>query len=417
MAGAQTDEFHYGYGGIAIRTGGEPTDVQPINFDLDDYRFWGDVFTWDRDSHRVKLSLFSVGKASAQWLAPPEKEVIAKFKASLLREIDAKSPVEERPYSFQGSSGIEIRTALPKRAVRRMFFYKSFMVVLMVFVNGEEDLAPHLRVLDSLRLLTPLERTVAMIEEFAPPPLSQARPKEVSALDTTELGLVGAVRMVRDTTPPIGKVESQIVQEIQFSKEGFRTREIVFNQGYPDVITSWGWDDGKRVNIQSAVNYPPCEGPLGGRSTVVTGSLAVPGYGTFVNRGPKYGNRIDTELDPLGRPLTRRRLSNTGSLVLVEHYKYFQGGREVRTVDSDGGFMGAVRERVDANNNVVETQTLTNNGKAFETTRFEYELDPKGNWIVRKAFRKDPVGRAPVKPISIVNRTVRYYDEDDRSIG
>jgi len=414
---AQSDEFHYGFGGISIRTGGEPHHVRGAVSSIDSYTLTGYWFDWENGDHQIRLLVASIF-GGRTWIAKPDVEVVPKWKAEFVRQLTPKTTVKESAYTFQNSKGFELRTSGERHALTRIFSIRSHLIAASIYVDKPEDVDSYRRILDSIRTLTHVERTVAMIEESTPPSISQDRPKEFQIADTTELGLVGAVRMVRDIAPADGKVESRIVHEIHFDNDGFKTREILFNQNYPDVITAWGWHEGKRVNIQSAVNYPPGEGPLGGRTTIITGSISIPGFGTVFGIERKYGNRIETEFDSSNRPLVRRRFLNTGSLTLVEHFKYFGSEREIRTVDSSGGFMGAIREKLDAKNNVTETKTLSSDGKVFESTRFEYEFDSKGNWKIKKAFRKGTGGRITSKPASVVQREIRYHEQQDqRRIG
>lgn len=224
------------------------------------------------------------------------------------------------------------------------------------------------------------------------------------------------MRRIRDTTQPDSQGNVQVIQEQHFDKKGFLTIEISFNNGFPDVIAGWGWLGDKRVNNQSAVNYPIGEGPGNSRSVVISGYVSSPSFVANANPiFPPYGNRFDMTFDPSNRPLEKSRYASNGSLVLVEHYKYLGNFREIRTTDSANGFISSTRERLDSHNNILETQVLSADGSIVESTEFAYKFDEKGNWIEKRAFKKLTMGRRPVKKSDgVFYRNIQYYESKDQ---
>ncbi len=411
------DEFHEGYGGFSIRAG-PPSKTQPMGFILGDYGISGTAFTWERGNYRIRITVFTAGKLSTKSMAPDNAAVIAKWKAALLKDIPAKAIVQEKPYIFSIFAGSQITTTGPYTSLTRLFAVNGTLVEETIIVQDARDIASAEGLLNSFRLLTKPERTLAMIEEFTPPPLAQQKPTTIPTSDQAEQGLLGNVRRIRDTFKRDLKSEDQVIQEIHFDTDGFRFVDISFNAGFPDIITTWGWENGKRINLQSAVNYPPGYGPIGGRTAMVSGSISSPGV-IMTGPGRRYGNLIETKWDENGRPFERRRFTSSNSLVYAERYIYNGDKVEIRTVDDSGGFIGRVRHRLDRHNNILETETLFENGSVIETSKFEYEFDDRGNWIVKKVFRKASAGsRTTSQAAGTYRRNISYYEiQDKRQVG
>lgn len=414
--GQDPNEFHYGYAGFSITTGGPPSRVEPLVVRLDEYGVWGSTFIWESGSYRLRVSVGAVNRGTSLDAKSDRKLVVSKWKDALVAGLDKTLRVEDSPYIYNDFPGIEIRAA--NNFVARVFFEKTLLIAITFETRPGGDTTAYKPILDSFRPLTKTERLIAMIDEYTPPFLAQKRPPNVLWTDEAEIGLKGAVRLIRDTTPTGARGDVVVIQEQHFDVDGFLKIEIGFNNGFPDVITGWGWDKGRRVNAQSPVNFPPEEGPRGGRTTVVSGYIGG-GEQSAPNASIKFGNRFEVTLDDDHRILEKRRFSNTGSLVLVEHYKYTGNFREKRTTDASGGFMGGIRDRLDANNNVLETQMLAGDGSVVNTALFEYRFDARGNWVERRAFAKSRGNkRATKKPFETYYREIRYFDNEDlRGVG
>ncbi len=411
--GFALQEFHHGYGGFSISIGNPPTIRQSDGFELNPYQLWGNRLIWEGDGLSFSISYYEVLDATHRIASPQKDILITKFKAAFREEHSTDNTVlKEVPYVFGNSRGVEILGSGGVFSITRAFFVNRRIFILDAYASDLGRLNESRSVMDSFRILTKAERTIAMIDENTPPMMAQERPAKIPPSDTAELGIIGAVRRIVDTSRAGSRNELIAIQEINFDVSGFKTREIGFNDGFPDVITSWGWIEGKRVNIQAAVNYPSAEGPTTGRKVDISGFISM-SNGLI----PQYGNRFETEFDAMNRPSTRRRISNNGILINVERFSYSANLREIRTVDNSGGFLNGVRERLDSNNNVTEADILTSTGKIYESKRFEYEFDEKGNWIVKKVFRKTSLKRrSGIKPDTIIYRTIQYYESSGRDL-
>lgn len=411
------DEFRYGYGGFGIKAG-YPSAAPALSFQLDEYQIWGYAFQFQQKDFGLRVSVCTPIKGRKYIENIEKRPIVAKWKAELIKKLGNDAPIQEKAFVFEGFTGYEIVATDTEKSITRLFFARSFLIEETIVVDKDSDLNLARQVLDSFRLLNKDERNLAMIAEFTPPPLSQEKPDRLPTADSVEQGILGPVRRIRDTFQPAGKTPSEVVQEIHFDQDGFTSSEIVFNKGFPDIITTWGWAKGKRVNLQSAVNYPQMEGPVGGRTAVISGSYSMPGL-TVPGGESEYGNLIETKRDDKGRITERRRYTSIGTLVYIERFTYEGDRCTIKTVDEGGGFIGQVRNRLDPNNNLLETETLADNGSPVSYSRYEYQFDNKGNWIVKKAFSRARSGRRNTSTlIGTYYRNISYYETTDlRQVG
>lgn len=425
--GTYGGEFHHGFGGFSVKLPDEPTSRQNLSFELDDYIVWGDLLTWKTKNIDFSISFCSVitrSRTNSMITEADKPIVIGKWRTVTLKQLsDAKLAAAESPYSFESSRGIELRVSGAANSIRRIFFLKSRIFVLTLSARTASDLITFGPILESFRRLNRIERTLAMLEESRPPTLVQERPKVLPLPDSIDLGLQGPVRRIRETKQSNGQKDPDFIQEVHFDEKGFLLLEISFNDGFPDVITSWGWVSEQRVNLQSAINYPDFDGPRTPRSQIVSGLQFLPGqiYDPKYFDGPirNFGNRFVTKFDDKNRLLERFRYSNTGALAYVERYSYDGSVRTKKTTDDRGGFIGGRRERLDDHNNVVEVQILSDSGGIVESSEIEYKFDIRGNWIEKTVFRKMPVGKRIVrKPAGTFYRKIQYFESSDsRQVG
>lgn len=424
VAVAQTGEFHHGTGGFAVRPPGVDFSQTQLFHVLGPYKLFGTAATWEGDDEvRLNAAFYTVVRGTSQ-IKPPDKPVILKQWRSVSAEVakSEKLSLVESPFVFDAFDGVEMHGTGQMQSLTRVFFIKDRLFVLSVLGPGDLTKRSLTMFLDSFRLLTKDERAIAMVDEFAPPLLTQERRAAVDSPDAVDLDLRGHVRRIRDRYQAASPTANELkVQEVHFNEEGFRTKEISFNEGFPDVITTWGWIDGHRVNLQSAVNYPDREGPQASRTAIISGFQPGPfgasRYKDIASLARSFGNKIETELDQLRRPVVRRRYSNNGILVTVERFMYKERVREITTTDSQGGFIAHTREIFDNERNVAERQTLNDRGTAFLTEVFEYEFDQEQNWVVRRTFSKASA-KVRRKLIGTARREILYYSLADlRSFG
>ncbi|MFM9905947.1 MAG: hypothetical protein ACKVQJ_15400 [Pyrinomonadaceae bacterium] len=405
--GASDAEFHSGKGGFSVAVGGRPFS-QRIFSTLENYSLFGESLAWDDGDAKLTISFFEIVDKDGHIATAPNPILLTKWKAYLFSIAQKNTAFKELPFTFEGSKGFELRgTSLP--ILNRSFFIGSRLYFIGLSVSEAKLLAPYEDSVNTFRRLTKIERIIAMIDENTPPLLPQESPPTLPPADALEMGITGPVRQIRDIIHAIGGSEITFVQQIDFNKYGFKIGEVGFNDGFPDVITNWGWKKGDRINIQSAVNYPDRSGPQSPRRVDVTG------FQTFGNTiMPEYGNRFETKFDAVNRPVERRRYANTGALIYVDRYIYSDGVREIQTTDNAGGFISRTRDRLDARGNVIETQILAANGSVYESIRFEYEFDSRGNWVEKRVFKtRNGKAKSGTKPDEVVHREIIYYQVTD----
>lgn len=400
--GQTAKEFHSGSGGFAVTVGESKPVVRNIPFRIDDLTLFGDSLKFDLNEVLLEVSSLTVATTKSVG----DKAIIPTALARLRTEIkktyiEQKLELVEKTYSFAGSSGFEIVTSGNKNQILRVFSLKSRIIIISLTGKEETNLTFFRPMIDSFRLLDRKERTIAVVDEAMPPPLDQERPNPLPTSDAVELGLLGFVNRTRETVQLKTKSERLFSRELRFNQNGFILRDISFSDGYPAVITSWGWLGGSRINMQSPVNYFDEDRPMGRPSGMTSGFSP-----TGSSFGPRFGNRFVTAYDANGRMLSRKCYTNSEALISVENFRYEGEWRVIRTTDSSGGFLSAVRERFDSRHNLLETQTLLDSGRLAYSMRFEYQFDERGNWIVKKVYR------APTtKSSKLTKPEEKYYRE------
>lgn len=411
-------EFHHGYGGFSIDPKVELADQIQITYRLDEYTLWGETLIWKGDGYGLSVSLCSVIKRNSQITASDKTAVLSKWKAAFAKQAsERKLTLTEKPFIFNGFKGIEILATGDPYVLTRAFFIGTRLNVVSLSSENLAALMGSISIPNSFRLLTETERTIAMLEQYSPSLLPQERPDRIPPPDKLELGLQGNVKRIQDTFQKTAALPKRFSQQIDFDVDGFIVRETSFLDGFPDVITAWGWVDGKRANTQSGVTYPDREGPQLSRQIVLSGGpLSLPNLLPSKRVSRQFGNRIDTKFDDRDIVIEKRRYAGSAQLVFIETHKRVGNVREIKVTDSVGGFISWVREKLDERGNILESETLIENGSAYKSEVFEYEFDSNKNWIVKKVFGK-ATGKAIKKPFGIYHRTITYHEASNRNIG
>jgi hypothetical protein len=69
-----------------------------------------------------------------------------------------------------------------------------------------------------------------------------------------------------------------------------------------------------------------------------------------------------------------------------------------------------VAGEIDAGGNMTSFAALDGAGIPHYYTTYEYEFDPRGNWVVKKSFKPDTVDGKDVSVLkNIEYRTITYY--------
>ena len=219
-----------------------------------------------------------------------------------------------------------------------------------------------------------------------------------------------------------GKVKSVIVDsdyingkkhvrsgEQYFDESGNLVKEISFFEGYPDEVTVWGYIDGRRVSKTSAVNYdakhlPPYEHPYG-RYLRQAGKKEPPGP-----RDIRFTKRYEYKYDNLGRIAEASTYLNNGKIEYRSVYEYKDDRKAIATYEDKESPVDVIVLEVDSGGNEVGFVALDGAGNPHYPTKYTYEFDPAGNWIVQKQFKSDIVnGKNILIPQMITYRTITYY--------
>ena len=321
-------------------------------------------------------------------------------------------------FTSGGFQGAELRSNINPLFVTRAFFHGELLIILNIRAKDQEELNDLLRVAGSFRALTKTERIIALIGEYTPDPLPLELPANLPPSDTTELHLHGMVKRVRESKEGKSPADRTFTHEINFDENGFVTSETSFVDGFPDVITAWGWVSGLRVNREISVAYPGGDGPRVGRRMVITGEVPFVLPDGNIYKSPnglsvdvRYGTRFETKFDERRRPVQRKRFLNNGSLIFSQIFTYADGFREVKTSDVDGNFFSHFKYKLDEKGNVLEEQSLSDTGKILTATQFMYKYDASGNWIRKEAYQTQAFGSKPGRRLlGIYTRDLLYFD-------
>jgi len=214
---------------------------------------------------------------------------------------------------------------------------------------------------------------------------------------------------VKDVTKPSEQHRPVIETETSYDRDGFRTSQIRYNGGYAELITTWGWLEGRRVDFQSAVHYLPVERiAMFDREDVVGGMLYDPEHTS------RYGTIYDLELDRIGRVIKRTRYSVEGSIVTIENITFTDNVRRRRLYGADGTFGSDVEETLDERGNVVDRKTFMANGKVFLHVAYTYVFDDTGTWVKRTETVLSPSIKRRInrsKYNEVTTREILYYND------
>lgn len=400
---AISDEFRSGFAGFAIDAGGLPTNAEYIIQNVGSYVFFGPAFEWHNESAKIRIAAHHVSSDSnftRRLQQPAILDSMIKRSAVELQKADLQ--FSQAPYTFASSRGREVKATGKYFFAERIFFVGEIFYTTSLTTRDKETFDSNYPILDRFRLLTKAERIIALIEDTDVLPMPQEEADERAGPETVLYDLKGPVQRFREEFQPKPGAESEVTQEVWFDQNGFITSEITFGNGYPELITTWGWVEGQRVNSQTAIPFL--------RNTMLppTHRLAVGGGADEI-----YGVRFESEYDVKGRITEQKCFSNTGALIFGKRFVYTERSREIIETDDRGSFLGRSREVLDDAGIVVEHQILSDIGLVSESKKFEYRLDDRGNWIEKWVVRPVRVGRRTVTERSgVYKRDIRYYAQD-----
>jgi hypothetical protein len=337
------------------------------------------------------------------------KDFIADFQKSNATFIDSA-------FTSGAVKGTEFRITGARRSILRMFFVGNRFYILLATSLNKPEFGQLSTTLDTFRHLPKDEFAAAMIREAMPAQLPQTTPSGILPTDALEMGLKGRVKAIIEHIESGTPKKRERNAEFHFGLTGFLTRHITYAVGLADVISNYGWVDGRR-----SVNVAPIKyfgEPFSfARSAMTVGIGAREGYnylgrdlnGQIVDN--RYTSRFQEKYDDSWRLTERQNISSSGDINFVEKHVYRDRSRTVLVEDNAGGFISGKSEVLDAAGNVVEENTLDNTGKPTSTMRFEYQFDSKRNWIVKTAtVRWKGSGPKGFRIYGTYYRTISYYD-------
>lgn len=418
---SDTSEFVSGIARFAIRVEGQPpSEIKSDSSRFPKYWLPGESFVWRLPERSISVSHFTprpdvyVGPTLS---AAAKLEILNSFRGIFRKEFEKNhSTVSEAPFLFLGFKGVEYRIGGKLNVVVRMFFVKDRFYSLIATGRTDATFESLGKSLESFRVLSKEEFIRALLRDHEPPELPQIIPPGIIPTTTIEMGLKGLVKEISEEiemgTPPVRELHN--VEK--FNELGFLVKKVMYSGGIPDTVISYGWVDGQRAENLVPITYRG-EGVGFGRSGTTVGWAAPEGgnvigrdyTGRIVDR--RYTSRYETIYDDEWRVKERRMLASNGDVTYVEKFTYSGPGRDIKTVDGLGGFMARKFEVLDAGGNVIEERALDNFGKQNSTTKFQYEIDAKGNWIVRRSsVLWKGKGKPGFRPNATYYRTIKYFE-------
>jgi len=403
-------EFRSGFGGYGLRIDAEPSVRITISQPIKTAKLIGALTLWNRPGLRMRAVSFSAYRLNGPLIPTISPMLVDEWVVEYEKLVAAESaPCSRKPVTFGIYSGIEVECSGKQRILSRFFVAGTQLVTLEYLLTPNEEKTRAVAIFDSFRKLSREERNVASIQESMPPKLDQEPPEHLPISDVALAGLIGPVRRVKEVSKPSGNFSSEIETETSYDRSGFRVSQIRYNGGYAELITTWGWLDGSRVDFQSAVHYPFGEKiALTGREDVVGGLLYDPQHTS------RYGTMYEPEFDDLGRVVKRTRYSVSGMVVSIETIAYSGNIRRTKLAGEDGTFGSDIEETLDSRSNVIARKVFMSNGAVFQSFSYKYVLDTSGNWIKRTETLLSPSAAKRARRGKYTTETTReilYYND------
>lgn len=409
-------EFHEGTTGYSVDFGGRPDYREYISLQSGAYKFFGNVLDWEDSVGRMRIASLFVERDRLLLSPVQRRQSYAAFLTHARKEMSKDGlTISERPFNFAGFAGVEMRSSGKVELIERSLFLNGQLVIISAFSEKTGTLDELTARVDSFRELTRNERIIALIDAYSPWPLPRTAPASFVSTDGSENRLKGPVAAVREFKRKNTRDEPEFSTEYRYDRNGFLLIEVAFSDGLPEVITSWGWVNGKRANRQASVTAFTDPPRTSSGRTIVSGAYG-PVDGDDVDL--RYGVMVETEFDDLSRPIMRKNISNTGDIVSIVNYKYIGNMIERHEKDASGGFMSSLRQVVDADGVIIQEISLSDRGDPSLTRFFEYKNDERGNWIERTVYEETGRGRTRKRRVVEINtREIQYHVDENRSVA
>jgi hypothetical protein len=287
----------------------------------------------------------------------------------------------DRAVIARGAAGREfVFESAGNRQITRWFFHAGRAVRLTAeFVVTEENQKAAEKFLESVRLVSRDEISALKIREAMPAGLPQKRPLQWFRPDAQELAK-GKVKSIAEEIENTGKDASggRRNKKIDhfFDARGFLTKTVSYDFiGYPEVVSSYGFLDGKRVNKNAVV---PNE-------NIVTGAGPSSPGEPVKKRDSRYSTRVEEKYDSAKRLSERIFYDNAGDLFLRAVYSYRETKVEIYEYKKTGTLENKISQVLDGKGNLVQ-KTAQTFGSAPNERKYIYKylaFDDRGNWTKR----------------------------------
>ncbi len=380
----------------------------------------GKTYSWESyPIIKAKVTYHLLTKRKGTLTQADKTHLLEYIKTEISKEVAKFGPPAEKEYSFQGSKGFELQLISPARkGVMRLFISgKRFFCLTMVF-PADLDEPQFTAILDSFHILTNDELVAAKTEQAAPGALPQT-PRTVKArTDAEDAGLKGKVKSVlEDNEEP--KIKRERYLEKYFDENGYLIKDLTFREGYPEVVTAWGYIDNKRVSSEGYIYFDEDQRPpLRIMSIMETppdipasiSSSGTPDIGIAAPAAkPLYSWRFEYKYDEQKRLIEEFSYEGDDTLFNRYVFKYLPGRIDKISYDFDGMETSYSVSILDKGGSIIEEYSLDK--KLPANRRFhKYEFDAQGNWTVRKTYQKKTVKGKPVlNLLSTSYRSITYY--------
>ncbi|HQU84567.1 MAG TPA: hypothetical protein PKY59_15630 [Pyrinomonadaceae bacterium] len=405
------NSFASGAGGFRINLPKNDVSASELRFNDGKLSGDGNVYVWNKSPEYYHQVFYYKIYSDKQTLSVAEKKSFSDtMKDHSLKFIkDANATFQEKEYLFKGYKGFEINYLLPNaKGIIRFFIvnkriYSFNLLFPMSYEKAEID-----KIADSFTLLSGDELIAVKLAEAAPKPLPQEPVGKKERSDAQDNNLKGKVKSIVEETQDTGAKKREKSSEEYYNEAGNLLKELSYLEGYPHMITVWGYVDGDRVIRSNDIEFDEDQRTP---TKILTVKAMAADYNSPLPRDERYGNKYRYKYDEQGRLIEKANYSNSGMLLFKKVNKYNGNKREVLSYNEKNELNTHYFEVLDKDGNVIEEYYLNNNGKPEDFTVYTYKFDSQGNWIYQKTDEKKVIrGKTILKPLYVSYRTITYYN-------
>jgi hypothetical protein len=325
------------------------------------------------------------------------------------RANEMKAMHNEQLYLFKQNVGKEwqIVSSTGRTQVRAFFVKNTFYSVAAIY-SVSDDKESIDKIVDSFRLLSRQEIIDIKVKDAEPRPLPQSPVSDKPFSDAHDENLKGKVKSIFEEYQETPKSKREKSTEFYYNEQGNLTREVNFQYGYPSGITVWGYIDRNRVNSFMFTDISFDDDP----KSLVAMIPDMPSRETKpLIPDDRFNTKYIYKYNDNKQLIEKIRFENDGQISLIENYTYQGNQRETIEKDADLGDISKSTQTFDGIGNLIKEVFFNEKGRIDSSSTYMYELDTKGNWIVKKSFENVKIkGKSVLQPRSITYRTITYYD-------